>query len=404
MPFLVLIPLFGWLAVSFIPPLFELAEPALLAIASGWSVWASFAAVAGLAALMRQWSWWYWLALASSLFSVLQRLLGAPLEPDSLAALQVFLPFFAWLAVVLLSALPKPPLWTPPGVVCLLLLVGLPLLLLNLPLAAMREWWGIELLSARALVDGLPWGWVLLALVALTVVLWLAPRARKSGQPRQWAELCGALLVFIMLASTQHPILLNLAAFALALTLLLGVTTQMLNLAYIDELTQLPARRALMSELRKLGRRSAVTMLDVDHFKKFNDTYGHDVGDQVLRLIAAQVRKEPGCKAFRYGGEEFTLVFNHADQEEIEERLEAVRARVANYPLRLRSQRRPKSGKQGQNKRGTSSGKVKTVKVTISLGCAIRRPGETTEQMLKRADTVLYKAKNAGRNCALVAP
>ncbi|WP_241984150.1 sensor domain-containing diguanylate cyclase [Aliidiomarina sedimenti] len=402
MPFLVILPLLGWLAVSVIPPLFTVAEPVINALASSWVIWLSLSAVAALAGLMRQWSWWYWLGLVASVFFVSQRVLGEALTEDGVAVLQVFLPLLMVALVLLLSLLPKPPLWRPLGLTLLAVVVGLPLLLLLLPLAGVQHWWGFNLFAARPLVAGLSLSWPLLLFSLLVVGVWFIPRAKRSGQPREWTELAVTLLLLLMLLTTQQPLLMNLAAFAMALTLLLGLTTQMLNLAYVDELTQLPARRALMNEMRKLGRRSAVTMLDVDHFKKFNDTYGHDVGDQVLRLIAAQLRKEPGCKAFRYGGEEFTLIFSHADKEEITQRLESVRQRVANYPLRLRSQRRPVSGKKGQQKRGGGAGKVKTVKVTISLGCAIRRLGESTDAMLKRADSILYKAKNAGRNCALV--
>src|SRR3990167_5951921 len=80
------------------------------------------------------------------------------------------------------------------------------------------------------------------------------------------------------------------------------------RLAFRDELTGLPSRRALEEGLHGLGPAHAIAMVDVDHFKKFNDTHGHDIGDQVLRLVAAQLRKiGGGGKAYRYGGEEFTL-------------------------------------------------------------------------------------------------
>jgi len=72
----------------------------------------------------------------------------------------------------------------------------------------------------------------------------------------------------------------------------------------------LPSRRALIERLPSLGRRYTVAMVDVDHFKNFNDTYGHDAGDQVLRMVASRLGEvSGGGTAFRYGGEEFTILF-----------------------------------------------------------------------------------------------
>ena len=84
----------------------------------------------------------------------------------------------------------------------------------------------------------------------------------------------------------------------------------MYHKAYLDELTNLPTRRALKEEMLKLGNRYTIAMLDIDHFKKFNDTYGHTVGDQVLKFTAALMKSTGGGgKAFRYGGEEFVIIF-----------------------------------------------------------------------------------------------
>ena len=188
-----------------------------------------------------------------------------------------------------------------------------------------------------------------------------------------------------------------MAAFSILLTL----AFQMLHLAYIDELTQLPQRRALMSHLNRLGRKSAVCMLDVDHFKKFNDTYGHDVGDQVLKLLGSILGKVKGLTAYRYGGEEFTLVFNHNNADTLEEKLEEVRLAVAEYPLVIRKPDRPSKTDTGKSQRGSGTGE-KVVNVTISLGCCIKQKGETPMQLLKRADEALYAAKKAGRNIAVL--
>jgi GGDEF domain-containing protein len=92
---------------------------------------------------------------------------------------------------------------------------------------------------------------------------------------------------------------------------LLVVVIDAYFLAYRDELTALPSRRALNQLSLSLSRKYTLAMLDIDHFKKFNDTYGHDIGDQVLKLVASKLAKvKNGGKVFRYGGEEFTVVFS----------------------------------------------------------------------------------------------
>ncbi|CAM5226051.1 hypothetical protein ALON55S_01855 [Alishewanella longhuensis] len=142
-------------------------------------------------------------------------------------------------------------------------------------------------------------------------------------------------------------------------------------------------------------------MLDVDHFKKFNDTYGHDVGDQVLKLLGSILGSIKGLTAYRYGGEEFTLVFSHNNPEVLEEKLEEVRLAVAEYPLVIRKPDRPSKADTGKTQRGSGVGE-KTVNVTISLGCCIKQKGEAPMQLLKRADEALYAAKKAGRNIAVL--
>jgi len=82
------------------------------------------------------------------------------------------------------------------------------------------------------------------------------------------------------------------------------------RMAYGDELTGLPGRRALDEALLRLGGRYAIAMVDIDHFKRFNDQYGHDAGDQLLRMVGGQLTQiEAGGRPFRYGGEEFAVLF-----------------------------------------------------------------------------------------------
>jgi len=168
-------------------------------------------------------------------------------------------------------------------------------------------------------------------------------------------------------------------------------------------LTGLPGRRALNERMQRLGRNYVIAMTDVDHFKKFNDTHGHDVGDQVLRLVASRLAKVTGGgRAYRYGGEEFALVFAGKTAEECVPHVEAVREMIANYTMHLRDQNnRPQDDSAGRQRRsGSASG---TVSVTISIGVAERlAEHRNPEEVLKCADQALYSAKGAGRNCVMV--
>lgn len=164
------------------------------------------------------------------------------------------------------------------------------------------------------------------------------------------------------------------------------------RLAFFDELTRLPSRRALEQDSLSLGAKYCVAMLDIDHFKKFNDTYGHDVGDQVLKLVASKLAKvKRGGKVYRYGGEEFTIVFARKTSQQIANELERIRSLVGDYKIVIRKSH--KSSKQASNKSVN-----KTVKVTISIGVSDHQSKQTFQQAMTMADKALYLAKNAGRN------
>jgi len=184
-----------------------------------------------------------------------------------------------------------------------------------------------------------------------------------------------------------------------AFIVLQAVILDSYNMAYRDDLTGVPSRRALNEQLSSLGRQYTIAMLDVDHFKKFNDTYGHDVGDQVLKLVGRKVLGVGGGgKAYRFGGEEFAIVFPGRKADDVIKHLEELRQNIADYSLALRSSERPKEQKQGQGLRG-SKFNVEHVSVTVSIGVA--ESGDefsTKEQVLRGADQALYKAKSWGRN------
>ncbi|CAQ81190.1 GGDEF domain-containing protein [Aliivibrio salmonicida] len=184
------------------------------------------------------------------------------------------------------------------------------------------------------------------------------------------------------------------------LLLLLYIISASHELAFIDQLTSIPGRRALESEMKHLGRRYTIAMLDIDHFKKFNDNYGHDTGDDVLKLVASIMAQTGGnAKVYRYGGEEFTVLFKGKTVEESLEYLEELREDIADYDLIIRdTSTRPKDKKEGQAKRGKAN-KTKVVNVTISIGVADNTEYKKPQEVIKASDKALYRAKDGGRNC-----
>jgi diguanylate cyclase (GGDEF)-like protein len=181
--------------------------------------------------------------------------------------------------------------------------------------------------------------------------------------------------------------------------LLVSLLQESHRLAFRDELTGLPSRRALEERLHGLGPAHAIAMLDVDHFKKFNDTHGHDIGDQVLRLVAARLAQVPGGgKAYRYGGEEFCILFPGLGATESLAHVEQIRADIAAYQMAVRRPNRPRDSEAGTRLRHLRSPE-KTLSVTVSIGVAEAEDSRATPaEVVIAADRALYRAKEAGRN------
>ena len=238
----------------------------------------------------------------------------------------------------------------------------------------------------------------------LVVFILLVVQYLRAPRPLHAAQLTGLLGIFWMLPQTFIlPFTLNIMCSQVMLMIAAAVAHEAYQMAFRDELTGLPGRRALNERMQRLGRNYVIAMTDVDHFKKFNDTHGHDVGDQVLRLVASRLSKVTGGgRAYRYGGEEFALVFAGKTAEECVPHVEAVREVIANYVMHLRDQHnRPQDDTTGRQRRAGSSGG--TVSVTISIGVAERQADHRNpEAVLKSADQALYSAKGAGRNCVMV--
>src|SRR5690606_13166568 len=132
---------------------------------------------------------------------------------------------------------------------------------------------------------------------------------------------------------------------AAGITLAASMLINSYNMAYRDELTGLLGRRALNDRLKGLGKQYVIAMMDVDHFKKFNDTYGHHTGDDVLKMVAKKIDAVGGGgTAYRYGGEEFCILFPGKTSHECEPWLESIRKSIENHRIIVRNiKQRPKS-------------------------------------------------------------
>ncbi len=197
-----------------------------------------------------------------------------------------------------------------------------------------------------------------------------------------------------------------------ALILLTSIIENSYVLAYHDELTHLPSRRAYNEALLRLDEPYAIAVVDIDHFKNFNDTYGHDTGDQVLRLVAAKLEQvSGGGQAFRVGGEEFSVLFPGKRMKEVVEHLELLRETIEGAVFRVRAglerrQSPPRApDRRASARKSTSARKVpikpisENLSVTVSIGVAepANRLREV-EEVIEAADKALYRAKRAGRN------
>jgi len=207
-----------------------------------------------------------------------------------------------------------------------------------------------------------------------------------------WAMIC-SLLALLAANPARQAFLFSLGA----LVLIVVAIEAAHRMAFRDELTTLPARRALNEALLKLSNTYTVAMVDIDFFKKFNDRYGHDVGDQVLAMVATLLGKVGGGgRPFRYGGEEFTILFPGKELEEAQPHLEALRQAVAEAGFKVRSAGRAEKNSDSRQKGGNSA---KKVSLTISIGMAQRDATRKTPQsVIKAADQALYRAKEGGRN------
>jgi diguanylate cyclase (GGDEF)-like protein/PAS domain S-box-containing protein len=165
--------------------------------------------------------------------------------------------------------------------------------------------------------------------------------------------------------------------------------TRLANMAFNDALTELPNRRmfnralqAKLHETRLMGLRLGVMLMDLDHFKRINDQFGHDVGDQALQLVARTLDHNFRGEDLvaRWGGEEFAALVVGTDEAALTELAQRIRALVASSRLQ------------------TAMGRVE---LKVSIGTAVARTGESPRRLLGRVDRLLYRAKANGRDCVM---
>ncbi len=230
----------------------------------------------------------------------------------------------------------------------------------------------------------------LAALVALVIRLSMKPDAINRGF--FWA----VVAIFLAMNSDFNEFTATFYFATTGLILTIAVIESSYSMAYQDGLTGLPSRRALNQAMMRLGGTFTIAMVDVDHFKKFNDEHGHDVGDQVLRKVARELTQVTGGgKAFRYGGEEFAVLYPRKRKNQVYPHLERLRMRIANSNFTLRSTNRPPR----KPKHPVPPENPKRLSITVSIGAAQREDHyDKPEDVIRRADEALYTAKEAGRN------
>lgn len=204
----------------------------------------------------------------------------------------------------------------------------------------------------------------------------------STGASQTTASAFGRSLFWISLNFS-----LVLFAIILGLALLVAIAVDIIEDIRIDSstdlLTQIPNRRGFeiraASVFAAARRPVSLVICDIDYFKQVNDTYGHTAGDRVLAEFARRLREEAraGDAIGRYGGEEFVILLPGADKDEAEGVAERIRASIAGYVF---------------------DDIAPGLRVTASFGVAERRPGETLESLIRRADRRLYAAKRDGRN------
>ena len=248
----------------------------------------------------------------------------------------------------------------------------------------------------------------------------LLVRCLVTSKPVDSALLWSLSAYFLSLRFSGSVRISTVYAATAACILAVSIIENSYLLAYHDELTTLPSRRAFNHALLGLQDPYSIAVVDIDHFKRFNDTYGHDTGDQVLRLVAASLaRVTGGGQAYRCGGEEFMILFPGKTTAEVVDHLERLRGKIEASKFRRRSgdrrqvprgpdRRNPSRRNQRSRVRSPKGDAIRNLieekseaalSVTVSMGVASSTQEKTNADLvLQAADKALYRAKANGRN------
>jgi diguanylate cyclase (GGDEF)-like protein len=252
-------------------------------------------------------------------------------------------------------------------------------------------------------------------LVFAVAGIFLLVRSLLTRKPADSALLWSLAAYFLSLRSNGSGRTSTVYSASAACILAVSIIENSYLLAYHDELTTLPSRRAFNDALLRLQDPYSIAMVDIDHFKRFNDTYGHETGDQVLRLVAASLaRVTGGGEAYRCGGEEFAILFPGKTTAEVVDHLEQLRATIEASEFRMRSgdRRQVPRGPDRRNQRTRSRTRKgdairelaqekssAPLSVTVSMGVASSTKEKPhADHVLQAADKALYRAKANGRN------
>ncbi|MBD3392118.1 MAG: diguanylate cyclase [Chitinivibrionales bacterium] len=242
--------------------------------------------------------------------------------------------------------------------------------------------------------------------VAAIAVLILVP----GLEPRPFSSALGIALVVSQFAAAQvissgaeeAPMLWLAMGFnSISLMFTYAVYRMYWEKAYLDQLTEVSNRRALEERLRRLPRNYSVAMIDIDFFKAFNDLYGHNEGDNVLRYVAKSLQRRFDHRVYRFGGEEFCVLFEHVGPKTAARGIDKVRQHLCARDFRIRADDETRK-LTSERDRGNGRYSGPRLRVTFSAGVAARdNPREKPQDVIEQADTALYMAKRHGRNRVL---
>ncbi|MGO9086778.1 MAG: diguanylate cyclase [Candidatus Sulfotelmatobacter sp.] len=255
------------------------------------------------------------------------------------------------------------------------------------------------------------YAWYVLAAAGIFLLV----RSLVTRKPADGALLWSLVAFSLALQFVATPRVSTAYWAAAACILAASIVENSYLLAYHDELTTLPSRRAFNDALLRLQEPYSIAVADIDHFKRFNDTYGHDTGDQVLRLVAARLaRVTGGGQAYRCGGEEFAILFRGKTTSDVADHLEQLRAEVEAAEFRMRGSDRRQAPRGPDRRNEKTRGRARSghairqlaqekpaaaLSVTVSIGVAASTKEKSLPDLvLQAADKALYRAKANGRN------